>query len=83
MRKKVIEFQSKKRAFFEKITKQRAEARNKLLKEIDPILNNYIKENGISLVIDKKHVLGGEVDLDITNIIVEKLNIEFPSLNLK
>ena len=83
LRKKVIEFQSQRRAFLEGITKQRGEARKKLLKEIDPILNSYISENGISLVIDKKNVLGGKVELDITNIIVEKLNNKFPSLNLK
>ena len=83
LRKKVMEFQAQKRSFLENITKQRADARQKLLEEIDPILNDYIKENGVSLAIDKKYVLGGKIDLDVTNIIVEKLNNDFPSLNLK
>tara|TARA_B100001123_G_scaffold147248_1_gene170662 strand:+ start:3860 stop:4384 length:525 start_codon:yes stop_codon:yes gene_type:complete len=83
LRKKVIDYQSQRRASLDKIATQRADARQKLLKKIDPILNSYIQENNISMVIDKKNVLGGQVDLDITNTIIEKLNKELPSLNLK
>ena len=83
LRKKVIKYQTGRRLSLEKITQQRAESRKKLLERIDPILNTYIKENGILLVIDKKNVLGGNSDLDITNIITEKLDKEFPSLNLQ
>ena len=54
LRKKVIDFRSQRRASLDKIAVQRAEARKKLLNKIDPILNNYIKENDISLIIDKK-----------------------------
>ena len=52
-------------------------------KKIDPILHTYIKENNIALVVDKKNMLGGNPEYDITKIIVEKLNKELPSLNLK
>ena len=83
LRKKVIDYQSQRRTAFDKITKQRSDARNKLIETLDPILNSYIKENNISAVIDKKFILGGQTDFDITNIIVEKLNKELPSLNLK
>jgi len=83
LRKKVIDYQSKRRTSLEKITTQRAEARQKLFEKLDPILKTYIKENDISLIIDKKNVLMGKTNLDITNIIVEKLNKEFPSLSIK
>ena len=46
-------------------------------------MKTYIKENDISLIIDRKNVLMGSADLDITNIIVEKLNKEIPSLSIK
>ena len=36
-----------------------------------------------SLIVDKKYVLGGSPGLDITKVIVEKLNKDLPSLNLK
>ena len=83
LRKRVIDYQSQRRTALDKIATQRAESRATLLKKIDPILNSYIKENNISLVIDKANMLGGRPEHDITNIIVEKLNKEFPSLNLK
>jgi|TARA_B110000438_G_C15576714_1_gene547756 Skp family chaperone for outer membrane proteins len=83
LRKKVIDYQSTRRKALEKISNQRTESRATLIKKIDPILNNYIKENNISLVIDKKSTLGGNPDNDITKFIIDKLNKELPSLNLK
>ena len=83
LRKKVIDYQSQRRAALDKITTQRSESRKILIDKLDPILNEYIKENDISLVIDKKHMLGGKPEHDITKVIIEKLNKELPSLNLK
>jgi len=83
LRKKVIDYQSQRRSSLDKIAKQRAEARKALLEKITPILDNYIKENNVSIVIDKKNVIGGDATLDITDVIIEKLNKELPSLNLK
>ena len=83
LRKKVIDYQSQRRAALDKIGTQRAESRETLIKKINPILDSYIKENGISIVLDKKHMLGGKTEFDITQVIIEKLNKELPSLNLK
>ena len=83
LRKKVIDYQLQRRATLEKITSQRAEARQKLLEKLDPIMKTYIKENDISLIIDRKNVLMGNTNLDITDIVVEKLNKELPSLSIK
>ncbi len=83
LRNKVASFNNERRTALDKITTQRAEARETLINKIDPILNEYILENDISLVIDKKFVLGGKPENDITDIIVKKLNKELPSLNLK
>ena len=83
LRKKVIDYQSQRRAALDKIASQRSESREKLLKAIDPILEAYIKENNISLIVDKKDTLGGNPEVNITKAIVEKLNKTLPSLNLK
>ena len=83
MRKKVLLYQNERKSSLEKLAKQRAEARKILLEKIDPILLSYVKENGISVVIDKKDVVLGNNDLNITNVIIEKLNKDLPSLNLK
>ena len=83
LRKKVLDYQKQRRAFLDKVAKQRSESRQTLLQKIDPILKTYSKENNVTLVIDKKFILSGNTDLDITEIIVEKLNKEFPSLDLQ
>ena len=83
LRKKVIDYQSQRKMSLEKIAKQRLEAREKLLSTIDPILNKYIQENNISVVVDRKNIIGGQTDLDITKIIIKKLNTEISSIDLK
>ena len=83
LRKKVLDYQMQRRTFLDKIAKQRSESRQILLQKIDPILKTYSRENDVTLVIDKKFILSGNTDLDITEIIVEKLNKEFPSLDLQ
>ena len=83
LRKKVIDYQSERRTALDKIAKQKTDARELLLEKLDPILKSYIEEGNISLILDKKNVLFGVTALDITNIIIDKLNTELPSLNLK
>ena len=83
LRKKVIDFQSQRRSAIDKIATQRAQAREGLMKKVTPIIDTYIRENKISLVMDKKNMVGGLTEYDITKIIIEKLNKELPSLNLK
>ena len=83
LRKKVIDYQSRRKGSIDKIARQRSEARKKLLDELDPILKNYVKANNIQVVLDKKHVLMGNNELDITDIIVKKLNEALPSLTIK
>jgi len=83
LRKKVIKYQTDRRGSLDKIAKQRADAKNDLLAALNPILKSYIEENNISVILDKKSIIAGKNDLDITNIIVEKLNKKLPSLKIK
>ena len=83
LRKKVIDYQSQRRSSLDKIAKQRADAREQLLNKINPLVADYMKEKEISLIIDKNNVILGNAELDITDVITEKLNKELPSINLK
>ena len=82
LRKKVMDYQTSRRVAVENIAQQRSDARKKLLDGITPILETYTKENGISLVIDKKNLVMGDSDLDITKLVIEKLNIDLQSIKL-
>ena len=83
LRKKVIDYQSQRRSSLDKIGTQRAKSRETLLKKISPIVDAYIKENNISLVMDKKNMIGGLTEYDITKTITEKLDKELPSLKIE
>ena len=83
LREEVIKFQAEKRTSLEKIAKLRTNARSKLLEKLDPIVKKYISENNISMVLDDKSVVMGDVSNNITNEIVKLLNKEVPSISLK
>tara|TARA_B100001059_G_scaffold209937_1_gene223249 strand:- start:188 stop:688 length:501 start_codon:yes stop_codon:yes gene_type:complete len=44
------------------------------MKKIQPLVSNYIKKNSINIVLDKKNVIIGEKDHDITFEILEIVN---------
>ncbi len=83
LRKRVIDYQSQRRSALDKIATQRAESRETLIEKLEPIVDAYIKENNISIVMDKKNMIGGLTEYDITKIIIEKLDKELPSLKLQ
>ena len=83
LRKKVIDYQSQRRLAIDKITTQRAESREILINKIKPIVDSYIRENNISIVMDKKSMIGGLTEYDITQVVIEKLNKELPSLKIE
>jgi len=83
LRKENMDYQKERRSAIDEITTKRAKAREALLNKLRPILETFINENNISLIVDKKYTLGGGPKSDITKIIVDKLNKDLPSLNLK
>tara|TARA_B110000438_G_scaffold279708_1_gene304351 strand:- start:4446 stop:4970 length:525 start_codon:yes stop_codon:yes gene_type:complete len=83
LREKVMKYQKDRRASLDKIAKQRSDSKANLLEALNPIIDEYIKANQISLVLDKKEMLGGLNEFDITKTIIEKLNKKLPALNLK
>ena len=83
LRKKVIDYQSERKTSLDKITTQRTEFRETLLKKVRPIVDLYINENNISIVMDKKNMIGGLTKYDITKVIIERLDKELPSLKLQ
>ena len=83
LREKNVKFQRKRANFTAAIATQRAEARNRLLKALDPVLSKYMSENNVQIIIDKKYVVMANSKIDLTGKILEILNKELKSLNLK
>ena len=83
LREKNVKFQRKRANFTKTIATQRAEARNRMLKALDPILTKYMSENDVQIIIDKKYIVVAQSKLDLTDKVLEIFNKELKSLNLK
>ena len=83
MRKRVAALQNNQNKSFRDLSNSRKKAKQTLLKELNPIIEQYMKDNKIRLVIDKKSVLLGDTNLEITNQVIDILNKKITSLNIK
>ena len=82
LRKDVSKLQKERSQLLDSVAKQRTKARNTLLKNLNPIISEYMKENKIRMVIDKKSILLGDENLDITKDIMKALNSKLKPINL-
>ena len=83
LRKKASSLQKNKQKAFNDIAKLRATAKEKLLKALNPIIKSFMEKNKIRLVMDKKSILLGDTNLEITSKIIDILNKDLKSLNLE
>ena len=83
MRKDVSSLQKDRNKLLEEVSKQRSKARSQLLKNLNPIIEEYMKEKKIRMVIDKKSLLLADQNLDITKDILDRLNKKLKSVNIK
>ena len=78
-----IKFQRERANFTRAIATQRAEAKNRMLKALDPILTKYMTENNVQIIIYRKYIVVAQSKLDLTDKVLEIFNKELKSLNLK
>ena len=82
LRNKVSNLQKERNKLLNDVSKQRTNARNELLKNLNPIIRDYMKQKQIRMVIDKKNLLVAEDSLDITKDIMALLNNKLKSIKL-
>ena len=82
LRKKVALLQKERTTLLNTVAKQRQKARNELLKNLNPIIKEYMKDKNIRMVIDKKSLLLADENLNITNDIIALLNKKLKSIKL-
>tara|TARA_E500000178_G_C16787481_1_gene646466 strand:+ start:202 stop:726 length:525 start_codon:yes stop_codon:yes gene_type:complete len=81
LRKKVSDLQKNRANALQKISKQRAKAKKELLKNLNPIIQNYMQEKKIRMVLNKKDLILADEKLDITKNIMDILNKKVKSIN--
>ena len=82
LREKVSSLQIERNTLLDSVAKQRSKARTELLKNLNPIIKDYMKEKTIRLVLDKKSILLADEKLNITKEITELLNKKLKSIKL-
>ena len=82
LRTKVQSLQKERNQLLETVSKQRNKAKSELLKALNPIISNYMKEKKIRMVIDKKNLLLADDGLDITKDIINLLNKNLKTIKL-
>ena len=82
LRKKVAELQKNRSNALGKINKQRAKAKNELLRNLEPIIQKYMQEKQIRMVLNKKDLIQADNKLDITKDIMVLLNEKIKSVKL-
>ena len=81
-KKKLNNYKKKRQEKIDLVTKKKMNATANLLKEINPILSNYSKDNGISIILRKQDIVLARTDLDITKQIIEAINLKIKKIDL-
>jgi len=83
LRLKVSKLQQDRNTLLETVAKQRSKARNELLKNLNPLIQEYMNEKKIRMVVDKKSLLLADENLNITKDIMSLLNKKLKSVSLE
>ena len=82
LRKEIINFQKEQVKARDNINKLRIGATNKLISKLSPILQEYAKNNSVSLILQKKNIVMGKKEIEITDEILELTNKEIKNIKI-
>ena len=82
LRKEISNFHKDRNKDFNDITKKRVKASTNLIKKLTPILEDYSKKNSIRIIVQKKHIVMGKKEDDITKDILELVNQKINSIKI-
>jgi len=74
LKNKITLFKKEKKKLVNEFNNLKNSEIEKLMKQINPLVSNYVKKNSINIVLDKKNVIIGKKNYDITFEILELVN---------
>ena len=81
--KKIEKYKLSRKNVTNDISKMKIKAQKTLIGSLNPILADYAEKNSISYIIPKQNIIIGKKELDITNIILEILDLKIKNINLE
>ena len=82
LRKDISNYQKDRNKTSNEIAKLRVKASTKLINKLTPILEEYSKKNSIRIIVQKKNIVMGKKEDDITNDILELVNQNVKKIKL-
>ena len=82
LRKDIANYQKDRSKASNDITQTRIRASTALIKKLTPILETYSKENSIRIIVQKKHIVMGSKEYDITKDILSLVNQKIKSIKI-
>ena len=83
LEKKSVDHQKRRQKAANDIFRKKEKARSELYKALNPILEKYMSEKNITVIIDKKSIVVAKTEIDLTDKILKLLDKELKSINLK
>ena len=74
LKKDIKKFQIKKNEMVDVFNKRKNTQLSEFLDKINPIIQKYMSENAINILLDKKNVYIGSINFDITNDIINLID---------
>ena len=82
LRKDISNYQKERNKTSNEIARSRVKASTKLIKKLTPILEEYSKKNSIKIIVQKKNIVMGKKEYDITKDILELINQKVKNIKL-
>ena len=83
LKSEINNYKQDRNKMIEEFNKLKVENTNNLLKQINPILTKYSTENEISIILQKKALIIGKAELDITDEIIIIINDEIKEFKIR
>lgn len=81
-KKKILNYNNEKKTLFNDLKIKKIKGQNEILKTLDGILKEYSLQNSITLIVQKKYIILGDNNIDITKDINNLLNKKIKKINL-
>ena len=82
LREDIVNYQKERNKVFNEINRSRVNASSKLINKLTPILEDYSKKNSITLIIQKKNIVIGKKNIDITPEIFDIVNKKIKDIKI-
>ena len=83
LRKKISEYRMKRQNIIQEATKKRLMVSAEFSNKIKPILGEYAAKNNISIIVQKKNIIMGKKELDITDDILKIVDEQIPTIKFE